>query len=133
MMSGAALMEHRSRHLQIGFCHDGFPFLPVWGLSVMNRCRSQTTAGYMRVLGHAQLFVAPQTVAPPGSSPPWNSPGMNTGGVAHFLLRELFPIQGSNCAPLVSPVVAGVKILQVQIAAVLDTPFLQSCLSFPEG
>ena len=32
----------------------------------------------------------------PGSSWPWNFLGKNTGMSCHFLLQEIFPIQGSN-------------------------------------
>ena len=35
--------------------------------------------------------------SPPGSSLcPWDSPGKNTGVGCHFLLRGIFPTQGSN-------------------------------------
>ena len=34
--------------------------------------------------------------SPPGSSVHGDSPGKNTGGGCHFLLRRIFPTQGSN-------------------------------------
>ena len=131
MTSGAALMGTGLPRLQIGFCHDGFPFLPALG-SITNRCRSQTTAGYMRVLGRAQLFVAPQTVARQAPLPMEFSRHEHWSGLP-LPSPGALPNPGIELASLVSPVLAGVKTVQVQSAAVLDTPFLQSCLSFPEG
>ena len=105
--SGAALMGTGLLRLQIGFCHDGFPFLPVLG-SVTNRCRSQTTAGYMRVLGRAQLFVAPQTVAHQAPLPMEFSRHEHWSGLP-LPSPGARPNSGIKLASLVSPVLAGVK------------------------
>ena len=86
----------------------------------------------MRVLGHAQLFVAPQTVARQAPLPMEFSRHEHWRGLP-LPSPGALPNPGIKRASLGSPVLAGVKITQVQIAAVLDTPFLQSCLSFPEG
>ena len=38
----------------------------------------------------------PVDCSPPGSSVPWNFSGKNTGAGCHFLLQEIFLIQGVN-------------------------------------
>ena len=44
-------------------------------------------------LSCARFFASPWTVA---HQAPWDSPGKNTGAGCHFLLRGIFPTQGSN-------------------------------------
>ena len=46
-------------------------------------------------LSHVQLFANPWTVAY-RLLRPWDFPGKNTGVSCHFLLQEIFPIQGLN-------------------------------------
>ena len=48
----------------------------------------------VKSLSHVQLFATPWTVT--RFLNPWDFPGKNTGVGCHFLLQEIFPIQGLN-------------------------------------
>ena len=47
-----------------------------------------------KLLSHVHLFVIPRS--PTRLLCPWDFPGKNTGVGCHFLLQEIFPIQGLN-------------------------------------
>ena len=53
-----------------------------------------------------QLFETPWAVAHQAPLP-WGSPGRDTEVVDHFVLQGIFPTQGSNLHPLLSPESAG--------------------------
>ena len=50
----------------------------------------------MKLLSRVRLFASPWTTVLPGSSIHGIFPGKSPGVGCHFLLQEIFPIQGSN-------------------------------------
>ena len=51
------------------------------------------------VVKSCPTLLQPQGLQPSRLLCPWDSPGKNTGVDCHFLLQELFPIQGLNSHP----------------------------------
>ena len=63
------------------------------------------TSNLLKMCVHAKLLQSCPTLRSHGLQPtrllcPWNSPGKNTGVGCHFLLQNIFPIQGPNTSPL---------------------------------
>ena len=54
----------------------------------------------MKLLSRVRLFASPWTTVLPGSSIHGIFPGKSPGVGCHFLLQEIFPIQGSNSSLL---------------------------------